>query len=180
MNECPKDTELVLYAAGDLDAASQEALAAHLVACEACRAEVAALGRGLEALALLERGPALPPAAAERIERRLEAEAKPLRAERGRRPWIVRLRPYVRQALAAAAVLVLAVGAWLITLPPADRVEPEATDEAILAYAVDLALLELDDEADEATPALEALPEWDDEALEEIELLLEMMTDEGV
>jgi anti-sigma factor RsiW len=180
MNECPKSADLVLYAAGEMDPATAETVRCHLDACEACRAEVARLARGLAALALLEREPALRPEAAARIERRLERHiAGRADATQSRRPWIVRFRPYLRQALAAAAVLLLAVGVWLAGRP-ADLGELDDTDEAILELAVAVELLEIgedtDEEADLAEPESETVPAWDEESLEEIELLLELMT----
>ncbi len=180
MNECPRNTDLVLYAAGELDPATAETVRCHLDACETCRAELSALGRGLEALALLEREPALRPEAAARIERRLERHiAGRADATQSRRPWIVRFRPYLRQALAAAAVLLLAVGVWLAGRP-ADLGDLDDTDEQILEMAVAVELLEMSEDTDEvadlAAPEPEAVSEWEDETLEEIELLLELMT----
>ncbi len=49
MSHCPNETDWVLYAAGELDAARQSQLRAHLASCPACAAEAGRSRRGLRA-----------------------------------------------------------------------------------------------------------------------------------
>jgi len=116
MNRCPDHTDWVLYAAGELDEPRRTALAAHLDGCDACRAEVAALARGLAALEALEREPAMRPEAFETFRRRLGVAAA--HAARPRARSIV----YRYGWLAAAAVLVAA--AVVYSLLPATTTTP--------------------------------------------------------
>ena len=73
MNTCPNETEWVLYAAGELDAARQSELRAHLAACRACSEEAARLGRGLRALRAIDRDAPMRAEAMEALRRRLRA-----------------------------------------------------------------------------------------------------------
>lgn len=113
MNRCPENTDWVLYAAGELDGPQHAALAAHLDGCDACRADVAALARGLTALDALEREPAMRPEALEALRRRLGVAAA--HAARPRARTIA----YRYRWVAAAAVLV-AVAAVYSLLPPTE------------------------------------------------------------
>jgi anti-sigma factor RsiW len=167
MTRCLTQEERVLYAAGELPAAQRRALAEHLAVCEACRRDVRALARGLEALESLERSPALRPEAAARIERRLQEAARAA----ARRPAVIRLAWRMRWAAAAAAVLVAGLLLWQ-ALGPASQAPTQTPREAIEEIAVRLELLELQDEQAlaESVPAT-----WDDEALDEIDILLDQI-----
>lgn len=118
MNRCPDHTDWVLYAAGELDEPRRTALAAHLDGCDACRAEVATLARGLAALEALEREPAMRPEALDALRRRLGAAAAHA-APRPRAQSIV----YRYGWLAAAAVLVAAAVVYSL-LPPTPTAVP--------------------------------------------------------
>ncbi len=171
MNACPDKTDLVLYAAGEMPSGDARALEAHLAACPACHDEVVDLKRGLAALAHLEREPALPPRLARTVENHTAPRARP----RIRSPW--------RWAAAAAAILVAAVGVWTLMQPketdpfpdPAptaarsDELVGEALDE------IDLAIRLI--EADEADEVAAVAPAWDSDALDEIELLLDVLAE---
>ncbi|MBE3070984.1 MAG: zf-HC2 domain-containing protein [Acidobacteria bacterium] len=117
MNRCPDNTDWVLYAAGELDEPRRAALAAHLDGCDACRAEVAALARGLTALDALEREPAMRPEAFEALRRRLGVAAAHAAARPRARTILYRYR-----WVAAAAVLVAA--AVVYSLLPATNQTP--------------------------------------------------------
>lgn len=96
---------------GTLDAASLAEADAHLASCEACRALVADLRRVLHAASAVERRP-LPEQAWARIEARLRADEAFARVAGG--PAGARAHGWRSMAwLAAAAALVLAVGASL-------------------------------------------------------------------
>jgi anti-sigma factor RsiW len=108
MNDCPMSSRLTALHEGWLDPEEAEALRRHLHTCGLCRS---VLDRLEEAVHLLAREavPVEPPAAG--YEALLEAaqqavEILPLPARPARR-WLVRIA-------AAAAVLVLAVGSWLL------------------------------------------------------------------
>jgi anti-sigma factor RsiW len=178
MNPCPDETELVLYAAGELPAAQEESLKAHLAACEACRHEAAAIARGLAALARLDPGPALSAGALERLNQRLgQAEAE-RRAVRAPAAILRRLRPAAPAgpfswALAAAAVLVLGILVWT-AVPPAALLPTEyAAGDGLLEAEVALELLKATDH--HAPSPLLALEE---QALDEIEVLMDVLSAE--
>jgi len=107
MTRCPDKTDWVLLAAGESSPRRRRALETHLVECAACREELAAVRRGLAALAALPRETPLRPQAAEALRRRLAVAA----AHRPARGPVVGL--VVRYGwLAAAAALVLAALLW--------------------------------------------------------------------
>ena len=171
MRTCPNEKELVLYAAGELPARRRAALKAHVEGCAACRGEVAALERGLEALAQLGPGPELSAEALERIGRRLRRCAFPVPRSTFRVPvWA----GWMRWATAAAAAIVLGLLVWSAVTPPAGVRPEEADGEAILEVAVALELLQGEEVQVAPVPTT-----WDDqEALDEIEVLLEVLSAE--
>jgi anti-sigma factor RsiW len=96
--------QLLLYAAGELEAARAAELQRHLATCPACAAE---LGRLRQALGWLDGLPPLEPSG-EALARILAAGRQALLRRRpAARPTVYRLR---LAALAAAAVLALVVG----------------------------------------------------------------------
>ena len=106
---CPTNTEWVRYAAGDLAPRRRRALDAHLASCNACRRDAAGLERGLAALRQLEPA-ALRPQALQTLRTRLGQARRP--------PAVIRMLWQHRWAAAAAAVFLLAFGAWTL-VPPA-------------------------------------------------------------
>ncbi|MCX5655856.1 MAG: zf-HC2 domain-containing protein [Planctomycetota bacterium] len=101
---CPNETEWVLYASGELPPSRRQALESHLAGCDACRREAESLARGLAALATLERTPAVRPEVMKTLRDRA-------RTASGARPAVVSIRRRYRWVAAAAAVVVLAIGA---------------------------------------------------------------------
>jgi len=94
------------YAFGGLHPEERAALAAHLEACEDCRAEA-------ELVALLSASrPEVPPALAGRIQSALEARTRPVM-----RPW---------WGLAAAAVAAVALGIGVSSRQPTDSIDVPA------------------------------------------------------
>lgn len=176
MNPCPDETELVLYAAGELPAARQDFLKAHVAECAACRREAGAIARGLAALAHLESGPALSADALERLQQRLrhaEADRRPVRT-----PAVIlrRLRPAAPAgpfawALAAAAALVLGLLVWTTVQPAAPLPTEYATGEGILEAEVALELLKADD-YHAPSPLLVA----EEQPLDEVEVLMDVLS----
>jgi anti-sigma factor RsiW len=102
---CPNNTQWVLYAAGEVPPGRRQAMDAHLAACDACRRKAADLQKGLAALGALA-APALRPEAVAALRSRL--------SQAPRQPAVVLFFRQRRWAVAAAAVFVLALGAWAI------------------------------------------------------------------
>jgi anti-sigma factor RsiW len=191
MRNCPNEKELVLYAAGELPSRRRAALKAHVEGCAACRGEVAALERGLEALARLGPGPELSADALNRIGRRLrgrvETSLSPLWERGGVRGLGVLKHPLRRStfrvpawagwmhwATAAAAAIVLGLLVWSAVTPTPGAGCEEADGEALLEVAVALELLQGEEVQVAPVPTT-----WDDqEALDEIEALLEVLSAE--
>jgi len=107
MNNCPKNTEWVLYAAGELPPRPRSALRKHLESCETCRREVRDISRGLRAMEEIDRNAPSRPEAIETLRRRLRVAA----ANRPARPTVLEIsRRY--GWLAAAAAIILASLLW--------------------------------------------------------------------
>jgi anti-sigma-K factor RskA len=176
MNHCPIETELVLYAAGELPDAGRRDLQEHLAGCDACRREVRSLGRGFEALEALSREPALRPEAAARFERRLGQAVTAAENAAPARPAVIRLAWQFRWVAAAAAVLVVGFLAWR-TIEPARTTPAQTPREVIEEISVALDLLESDDQQAQAI-ARPAPAAWDDDALDEIKIQLEQIASE--
>jgi anti-sigma factor RsiW len=107
MSGCPKNTEWVLYVAGELPPRRTSALREHMDACESCRREVRDLERGMMAMASLDRDAPARPEAIETLRRRLRVAA----ANRPARTTIFQItRRY--GWMAAAAGIILAALLW--------------------------------------------------------------------
>jgi len=114
---CPGwEADLSALIDGELDAARESALRAHLAGCEACAARLASLGR-VDALLAATPLPEVSPALRERVLGLPGAEPAPVRrAPPRRRRWLAPLA-----AAAAAAALAL----YLALRPPEGPAEPE-------------------------------------------------------
>ena len=100
------EEQLIAYVLGDADEQARQAVDAHAATCEACRAEIAALGATLEAAAdspVPQRGDEYGAAVWARLEPQLAAA----------RPGRVSAPVNWRAWLAAAAILLAVVGAFL-------------------------------------------------------------------
>jgi anti-sigma factor RsiW len=185
MNRCPKPTDWLLHAAGELSPRRRRDLDAHLAACETCRAESASLARGLAALETLDRQPAVRAEAMESLRRRLGVAA----AHRAARPAILTVVWRHRWAAAAAVILVAAV-AWTLapgpkgplpaTLAPTAAAQPSwVTDiqvqEEIAEITAGVEMLEsgLDARTCEATAPRAEAPV--DPAIDEMERFIEQL-----
>jgi anti-sigma factor RsiW len=123
------------YALDALDGDDRERYETHLATCDRCRAELQGFWRVSGALAHAAGGPAPPPELRERI----------LSAARAERPNVVPFRPRRSGALAtvaaAAAVALLAVGAWGVSvsreLDDAERELAVLSDPEARTFAAD-------------------------------------------
>jgi len=142
MTRCPDTTDWVLYAAGEAPPDRQAALADHLKACPACRAELAGLCRGLETLSALDPAPPVRAEALASLRDRLAAERRPARARSGLRRKAFRYG-WVAAAAAAAAIVLVTV---LSTPHPDNHAWADSTDveNEIVEIAAELELLESD------------------------------------
>jgi anti-sigma factor RsiW len=120
----PDDERLAAYAAGDREAVSDRALAAHVGGCERCRPMVDELTLLRDALATL---PDVPPS---RPLRLIPPVPEPVARPAGAREWLRRL---AAPAMAAGASLVL-IGAVGVT-GVVDQLGSKATDNAALEGA---------------------------------------------
>jgi anti-sigma factor RsiW len=197
MNLCPKQDDLVLYVAEELPRGEAAALDQHLAGCESCRRQVARLRRGLRALSLLEREPAVRPQAMESLNRLLHEAAR----AQTRRPAVFALFARPRWLAAAAAVLLGAGLGWLAW----DALHPAATTPAPTTTAMASAwLTPKSDPLEEVTAAVEllvanmgptgawrpaatpridetkpeALDDADDDAIDEMNMLLDYLSGE--
>lgn len=165
---CPNETEWVLYASGELPSARRQALDAHLASCDGCRREAQGLARGLAALAMLEREPAVRPLVMEMLRTRAREES---------RPALVAIWRRYRWVAAAAAVVVLAVGLATFT-PQGGRqtATPWVTDahlqEEIAEITAGVEMLETcsNDKAPDTVNAAD-----DNQSLEELEFFFDQL-----
>ncbi|MBM4017620.1 MAG: hypothetical protein FJ288_04700 [Planctomycetes bacterium] len=172
---CPRNEEWVLYAAEELPARRRRALASHLAGCPACRREAAAVSRGLAALAAIE-APGLGAEAEASLRRRLAAAHRP--------PAVIRFLWRHRWSAAAAALVLLAVGAWMLAPPTSPTPAHPApgtwlTDVQVQAELAEIAagveILEAGADgqvADATMPAPETNGDW---LLDEIDRFLEQL-----
>jgi anti-sigma factor RsiW len=167
MNTCPIETEWVLYAAGELDAARQGELRAHLASCRPCARQAAQLARGLRALETIDRDVLMRPAAMDALRRRL-------RAAPARRPMILTILWQRRRFTAVAAgfivAAVLTYALWPVHVDPIPVARHYTTDTVIQDRLTEIsATIELMEYADgpkvPAAPA--AAPSIDDMDLEQ-------------
>jgi anti-sigma factor RsiW len=167
---CPNETEWVLYASGELPPARRQALEAHLAACDGCRREAAGLARGLAALAMLEREPAVRAEVMETLRRRAGEVSD-------RRSAVVLFLRRYRWVAAAAALIVMATGLALLG-PTATRPAaiPWVTDvhvqEEIADITAGVELLEAcsNGKAPDTAPAA-----YDDQSFEELEFFFDQL-----
>ncbi|MBL7139637.1 MAG: hypothetical protein ISS74_01875 [Planctomycetes bacterium] len=142
MTRCPDMTEWVLYAAGEASPDQRTTLSAHLEACQACRAELEAVRRGVEALGALDPAPPVRAEALASLRDRLAAQRRRPRARTGLRRKAYR---YGWAAVAAAAAaIVLAV---FLSTPDADNhawADSADVENEIVEIAAELELLEAD------------------------------------
>ena len=170
---CPNNTQWVLYAAGEVPPGRRLAMDAHLAACDACRREVAGLEKGLAALGALE-APALRPEAVAALRSRLR--------QTPRRPAVVVFFRRRRWAVAAAAVFVLALGAWAIVpsllqapgSPAASWVTDAHMQEELVEIAAGVEMLEAAC-AKPTAPAATEPAEAGDWSMEEIERFIDLL-----
>lgn len=149
MKTCPDNSERLLYAADELPAARRRAFESHLAACDACRAETAALVRGLTLLHDLPEAPAPRPEMTASLRRRLALAAD----ERAAQPRFFRITQPARWA-AAAAVLVAAVMAFVLWPKPDATTTPQAEPAQAIRWVDDL---HVQDELAEITAGIEML-----------------------
>jgi len=170
---CPNNTQWVLYAAGEVPPGRRHAMDAHLAACDACRREAADLQKGLAALGALA-APALRPEAVAALRSRLR--------QAPRRPAVVLFFRRRRWAVAAAAVFVLALGAWAIVpsllqapgSPAASWVTDAHLQEELAEIAAGVEMLEAASAKPTAPAATEpaAAGDW---SLEEIDRFIDLL-----
>jgi anti-sigma factor RsiW len=179
MSACPKNTEWVLYAAGEVSDRRARALAAHMAECEACRSEAAAVARGLKALAHLERQTPVRPEAMETLRRRLRVAAD----HKQSRPTILTvLRQY--RWLAAAAVIVAVALVWGLApgpQPPAPAVLPMTdaqVQEALAEITAGVEMLETGMNGQAHDVAAPRADTPTDDPADEIERFLESLRDD--
>jgi len=167
MTRCPKPESWVAYAAGELAPPRRRLLAAHLESCDACRREVRALARGLEAMESLEREPHLRPEMMETLRRRLRVAA----ANRPARPRLITV--FARYGWVAAAAVVVAAAIvlhWPAESTPAG-LPGNHQAESLQEVAAAIELLQLADN-DTAPPTPQNL--FPGGRVNELDLLLEL------
>lgn len=170
---CPNNTQWVLYAAGEVPPGRRLAMESHLAACDACRREAADLQKGLAALGALA-APALRPEAVAALRSRLSRAP--------RRPAVVVFLRQRRWAVAAAAVVVLALGAWAIVpslmqapgSPAASWVTDAHLQEELAEIAAGVEMLEAAS-AKPTAPAAAEPAEALDWSLEEIDRFIDLL-----
>jgi predicted anti-sigma-YlaC factor YlaD len=145
MNTCPEKTVWVLYAADELPASERAALRSHLESCPACRAENAAVARGLAALESLDAGPQPRTLALAQLRQRLAAE--PARTSRRRWAWV-----------AAAAAVIVAAGVTWSLMRPDEASAPSSSASATMHWMDDTAMT---DELAEIAAGVEMLESAD-------------------
>ena len=136
----PGDEQLAAYAIGEADAAEIAAIELHLVDCTRCRDELATMRRLLDAVTDVD-----VPLRDNGYGARVWARLEPQLPQTKRRLRVASWRPW----LAAAAVLLVAMGAFLLgrwslgtrapvvaTAPPSKAADPAAIRERIVLAAV--------------------------------------------
>jgi|WetSurMetagenome_2_1015567.scaffolds.fasta_scaffold20435_4 hypothetical protein len=134
MNTCPRETDWVLYATGELDAVRAAELRVHLASCQACTHQVASLTRGLAALEMIDRDAPMRAEAMDALRRRLAAE--PARSQ----PTILVLARRWPWAAAASILLVVTLAWALWPATPTVEIAIGSGPKPVIHYPTDSAI----------------------------------------